>query len=187
MTPENENSFEVFLQEAFAHGAKGPEHTADSAEPEAVPDELRRAILASAKHESSRLLVDRIATAISQSGGSLDELAEEALDEEEQAHGFLIDGGDPRVLSPAGHARLLKAARLDASSWKELLTQAVASFVVFSRPTETDVVWGRTTGLSGDKRADALSAAEGFRDPGRARRVADEFVEEVMDEWINMT
>lgn len=187
MTTEKTDPFEKFLQEAFSEGVAEPEYAADSAGPETVPEELRAALVASAKQESSRLLVDRIAEAVGRFGGSLDELAEEALDEVEEAHEFLTAGGDPRVLSPSGHARLLKAAGLDVPAWKGLLTQAIASYIGFRRPTETDVVWGRTTGLSGDDRADALTGAEGIRDPERAKQVADQFVEEVIDEWTTMT
>ncbi len=178
--------FEDFLRLAFAGGVKEPEYEADTAEAEAVPSALLSSILAEAKQESSRLLARRMLEAADQIGWSLEDLAHEAVGEERQARRFLTSAGDPRQLSRYALARLLLRARLSPPAWKELLSQAVASYVVFPRPVEDDVILGRTSGLSGDQRADALSGGVAEKDPVRAKRVADEFVEEVVEAWMSL-
>jgi hypothetical protein len=80
----------------------------------------------------------------------------------------------------------LWTAGLKPGAWKALLGQAVASYTVFRRPVEGEVVWGRTTGLSGDERADAVSDAEFDRNPERASRVANDFVDEVIEAWTTL-
>jgi hypothetical protein len=186
LTNDADDRFEDFLRLAFAGGIGEPEYEVDSAEPEPVRPGLVRSILAETRRESSRLLARRLTKAAEHIEWSLEDLAHEATGEEQEARRFLTSGGDPRQLSAAGLARLLWRARLTLSAWKELLAQAVASHVVFRRPAEGDLIWGRTTGLTGDERADTLSGAEVERDPERARRVADEFVEEVVEEWTNL-
>lgn len=186
MSNDADDRFEDFLRLAFTGGVGEPEYEADSAEPEAVRPELVNSILAETRRESSRLLARRLTEAAERTGWSLEDLAHEAIGEEQEARRFLTSGGDPRQLSPSGLARLLWRARLTLPAWKELLVQAVASHVAFRRPVEGDVIWGRTTGLTGDERADALSRAEVERDPVRAKRMADEFVEEVFEEWTNL-
>jgi hypothetical protein len=184
--PGATDRFDDFLRLAFGEGVSEPEYEADAAEAEAVPSELVSSILADARRESSKLLASRIVAAAHRVKWSAEDLAHEAPGQEQEARQFLATGGDPRQLSPSSLARLLWQARLKLPAWKELLGQAVASYVVFRRPVEGDVVWGRTTGLSGDQRADALSGAEVVRDPVHAKRVADEFVEEVVEEWTSL-
>jgi hypothetical protein len=183
---DEKDRFDDFLHLAFAEGVDEPEYEADAAEAEPVPSELVSSVLAEARAESSRLLATRMVKAAERAGWSLEDLAYEAVGEEQEARQFLASGGDPRQLTASALARLLWRARLTLSAWKELLGQAVAGYVVFRRPEEGDVIWGRTTGLSGDQRAEALSGAEVERDPERAKRVADEFVEEVVEAWTTL-
>ena len=183
---DSTDRFDDFLRLAFASGVPEPKYEADAADAEAVPSELVSSILAEARWGSSKLLADRIVRAAQRIGWSPEDLAHEAVGQEAEASQFLSTGGDPRQLSPPALSRLLWRARLRLPAWKELLSQAIASYVVFRRPVEGDVVWGRTTGLSGDQRADALSEAEVERDPVRAKRVANDFVEEVVEAWTNL-
>jgi hypothetical protein len=184
--PAGADKFDDFLHAAFAGGIAEPEYEADAAEPEPVSSELETSILAQTRNESSRLLARRMVAAATSIGWSPEDLVHEAVDQEREARQFLATGGDPRQLSPRALARLLWTAGLRPSAWKALLSQAVASYVVFRRPVQGDVVWGRTTGLTGDERADALLGAEVQRDPERASRVAEEFVEEVVEAWMTM-
>lgn len=184
--PTGADKFDDFLHSAFVGGVAEPEYEEDAARPEPVPSELVTSVLAQTRKESSRLLAKRMVAAAERIGWSPEDLVHEAVGQEQEARQFLSTGGDPRRLSPHSVARLLWTIRLKPSAWKALLGQAIASYVVFRRPVEEDVVWGRTTGLSGDERADALIGVEVSRDPDRARRVANEFVEEVIDAWTTL-
>ena len=175
--------FDDFLYTCFAGGIVEPDYEADVAGPEAISPELATSILAQTRKESSRLFSRRMVAAAKGIGWSPEDLVHEAVGQEQEARVFLSTGGDPRQLSPRALAQQLWTVGLEPSTWRTLLGQAVASYVVFRRPAEGDVVWGRTTGLTGDERADALAGAEVRRDPERARRVADEFVEEVVEAW----
>lgn len=186
---EPTDSLDEFLSMAFVAGVAEPEYEFDAAKPEPVPSEVMESILKATREESSRLLARCMQRAAQRMGWSSDDLAYEAVGEEREAGHFLAKGGDPRRLLPVSWARLLWRARLTPSLWKGLLRQAVASYVVIHLPAEGDVVWGRTTGLSGDERADELSRLPGtepIRDPKRAKSVASEFVEEVFEEWTNL-
>jgi len=185
MTP-GADRFDEFLRAAFAGGIAEPVYEADVAEPAPLSSELVTSILAQARNESSRLLASGLVAAATRIGWSPEDLVHEAVGQEQEARQFLSTGGDPRRLSPGALARMLWTVRLRPTAWKSLLRQAVASYVVFHRPVQGDVVWGRTTGLSGDERADALLGAEVERDPERARSVADEFVEEVAEAWMTL-
>jgi hypothetical protein len=184
--PEGTDRFDELLRLAFTAGVAEPEYEADKAEPEAITPELVTSILGRVRDESSRLLASRITAAADRVGWSAEDLAHEAFGHEQEARQFLSTGGDPRPLSARGLAQVLWHARLKPSGWKDLLSQAVASYVVFQRPVEGDVVWGRTTGLSGDRRADGLLGAEVERNPERAKHVADDFVQEVSEEWTTL-
>lgn len=184
--PTGADKFDDFLHLAFAGGVAEPQYDEDAAGPEPVSSDLVTSILAQTRMESSRLLAKRMVAAAKRIGWSPEDLVHEAVGQEQEASQFLSTGGDPRRLSPHSLARLLWTIRLNPSAWKALLGQAIASYVVFRRPAEEDVVWGRTTGLSGDELGDGLLGVEVSRDPNRARRVADEFVEEVIDEWTTL-
>lgn len=181
--PEEMDGFDDFLLRAFESGVGKPEYKADMAQPEEIPPELASSILAQVRGESSRILAGRIVAGGDRAGWSIEDLIYEAVDEEREARQFLSAGGDPRRLSPRSLARLIWAARLEQSRWGELLGQAVADYIVSRRPIHGEVLWGRTTGLTGDQRAEALLGDEVERDPIQVRRLADEFVEEVIDAW----
>lgn len=183
---DDADGLDDFLHLAFAGGVGEPDYEADAAEAEPVSLGLMSSILAEARRGSSRLLASRMVKAAERSGWSLEDLAHEAIGEEQEARRFLASGGDPRQLSPSALAQLLWQTRLRVGAWRELLGQAVASYVIFHRPIEEEVIWGRTTGLTGDHRAEALSGGEVHRDPARARRVADQFVEEVIEAWTSL-
>jgi hypothetical protein len=180
-----DNRFEDFLQRAFSVGVPEPEYEADVASSLEVPAELRRRVLEQARRASAELLARRLLEAAAESGWSPEDLVHETLGHEREAEALLQGKGDPRGVTSAGLARLLWRLQLDPPRWRELLTQTVASFVVFVRPAEGHI-FGRTTGLAGERRAEALSGGELVRDPRRARQEATTFVEEVEDEWTTL-
>ena len=179
-------SFDEFLYRAYESGVSEPEYEADLAEAEAIRPELVTSILAQARRESPTILAERIVVAGDRAGWSAEDLAYEAVNEERVARQFLSAGGDPRQLSPRGLARLLWAAGLEPAQWRELLAQAVAGYVVGASGIQSGVVWGRTSGLAGDQRADALLGGEAERDPVAIGRVAGEYVDEVIEAWTSL-
>jgi hypothetical protein len=183
--PDLDRGFDEILRGAFAEGIPEPHYDADSAKEKDVPDDLRAQLLARASTESGRLFAERVLEAAERVGWTSDELAQEAIGVEREAAQLLRGHGDPRLLTSQGLARMLWRAELDPFSWSELLTQLVASMTLFPTPLHGEV-WGRTTGLSDAERGEAL-AEDVERDPVRAKRVADLFVEEVIDEWTSLT
>jgi hypothetical protein len=184
---DSSDSFDEFLYRAYESGVGEPEYEADLAQAEAIRPELVTSILAQARRESPRILAERIVAAGDQAGWSAEDLAYEAVNEERVARQFLSVGGDPRQLSPRGLAHLLWTAGLEPAQWRELLAQAVAGFVVGAGGIQGGGVWGRTSGLAGDQRADALlGGGEAERDPVAIGRVAGEYVEEVVEAWMSL-
>lgn len=183
--PGTDDRNDELLREAFATGLPEPEYEADSAQPEAPPAPLRARIIARAAQRTAELLTERLREGAEEIGWSLDDLAEEAGDEADQARALLRYGGDPRRLSSDALARLFWRVELEPADWSDLLLQAVVAHAVFPRPAQGEI-WGRTTGLTGPSRADALLGAAGERDPEKARRVARIFVDGVIEEWKSL-
>lgn len=184
--PERRDHLDDLLRQAFEAGIPEPEHEADKTSPVDVPVDLRARLLQRAAYASSELLGTRLRAAGEAAGWTMDELAAEAAEHAGDASNLLAGRGDPRRLPAHDLARLFRLIGLDPSEWSELLTQTVASHVMFPQPLQGQV-WGRTAGLTGRERAEALvSGTPPAKDPDRARRVAKDFVEEVIDEWKSL-
>lgn len=180
-----DDRLEDFLRKAFSAGVPEPEYDADMASPVEVSQELRRRVLEQVRRESGELLARRLLQAAEETGWTREELLHETLGHERETAALLEGWGDPRSLTPAGLARLLWRVELDPIRWRELLTQTVASLVVFARPAEGRI-FGRTTGLDDERRAYALAGGDVTRDPLRAWGEASSFVEEVEDQWTTL-
>lgn len=176
-------NFDEFLFQAYAAGVQEPSYGADSAPPLAVPKELTARVMRATKSASLALLADRVLSYGKSFGWDADELKYEAVGYETQAEKFLAGKGDPRTLTAEGVARLFHLVGLPLADWRTLLTQAVAGYVTF--PASGGQALGRTSGLSDEERATALSGEEA-KDPLRASRVANDFVEEVIEAWTNL-
>lgn len=184
--PGQRDPLDDLLRQAFEAGIPEPEYAADQASPVDVPADLRARLLQRASDASSEILGVRLREAGEAAGWTMDELAAEVAEHAGNASILLTGHGDPRRLPAHDLARLFRLVDLDPSEWSELLAQAVASHMLFSQPLQGQV-WGRTTGLTGQERAEALvSGTPPIRDPDRARKVAQDFVEEVIDEWKSL-
>jgi hypothetical protein len=178
---------EKALREAFAPAAERPEISASEAPPASIPTAWREELLARVAQRSSELLVQRICEHAEETGWNLDDLAEEARDSAEAARKFLRHGGDPQRLTPVAFAQLFWRIELVPSDWEELLRQTVSAFATIA-PPQAGTIMGRTTGLSGTLRSEALRApSKRHRDPARAVHAAEIFVDEVMSEWKRLT
>jgi len=181
--PNSDNRLDALLEQAFTLVTPRWDDDADRATPRQVPSELRARILERVAQVCSQLLARQLRDAGERIGWSVDDLAEEASDQADLARQFLRMGGDPSGLVPRAFARLFWRAELSPDDWHELLLQTIAAYAVFQPPMHGEI-WGRTHGLVGPLRADALSGATGGeRDPERAEKVARGFVEEVVEEW----
>jgi hypothetical protein len=176
-------NFDEFLHQAYTSGVKEPDYEADSASAVEVPEALRQKVAKAAMTESSRLLAVMILEAGESAGWDEDELVQEVVGHESEARKLLAGKADPRSLSATGLARLFMTVGLPPRSWKQLLVQTVTGFVTF--PGIGGQVLGRTSGLSAEDRASALGGSD--RDPARARPIAEDFVEEVVEAWTSLT
>jgi hypothetical protein len=179
-----DDNLHEFLNVADWSTVREPEYEADEAQAEEIPEELRQKVLVSAQTSSLDFLAKLVREAAESTGWSPDELAYEAIGHESDAAVFLLGRGDPRNVSASGLARLFKALGLEPSDWSRLLSQSVAGIVTF--PSTGGHILGRTSRLNQEERARALGSPE-TRDPSRAKKVADQFVEEVIDEWMILT
>lgn len=185
--PESKDRLEELLLAAFAGRVPEPTYEADNSVPKPVPGSLRERIIERARHHSSELLAERLRQAVDEEGWSVDDLASEAVDCEEDAKRFLTGIGNPYALPPGKLARILFRTKLESTDWKDLLMQALVSGFVGRQPMEGQV-WGRTSGLSLSGRSGKLDEGTPMmRDPAQAHRVAAAFIEEVMDEWTKLT
>ncbi|HYO46664.1 MAG TPA: hypothetical protein VEY33_08255 [Gemmatimonadota bacterium] len=178
------SNLDEFLHVAYSAGVPDPEDHLDVSEAQEVPVDLRRRVIERAAQASSEFLAEMLDEAAREGGWAPDELSYEAIGHETEAALVLRGRGDPRDVSPIGMAQLFHTVGLEPDGWQQLLTQTVASFVTF--PTSGTQVLGRTTGLSPEERARALRGPES-RDPARARKVAENFVEEVNEAWATLT
>jgi hypothetical protein len=181
----SDDPFERALRQAFSSGIAEPSYVADTADPETVPIDLVGRTIARAGNLSSELLAKKLVQAGAAAGWTTDELVTAAVGQEGEARDFLRGWRGLRRLEPRSLARLIWRSELDQPHWQTLLLQAVASSFVTSA-TEEGQVWGRTSGLSGAERGEAL-AGRGERDPEQVARAAAIFVEEVIDEWTSLT
>lgn len=185
MSRDADDQLEHLLRKAFRDSAAKPPDAADEAVPEPVPAYLRDEVLVRASRATAELFALRVLEAGERAGWGLEELIEDAPENEPLLRELLQGQADPIALSPEVFARVLWRVEFDPSDWRDLLFQLVASTVLFERPVEGET-WGRTTGLSGSRRSDALLGEALDREPWRAERVANAFVEEVVDEWKNL-
>ena len=187
MVPTPEDWLEKVLRGALVAPAQEPEISAADAPPVSIPVAWQEELLARVAQRSSDLLAQRIREGAEQTGWSLDDLAAEALDSLEAVQDFLHHGGDPQRLTPEAFARLFGCVELVPSDWQDLLRQTVSAFATTS-PSQSGTIMRQTTGLSGSARAEAFGGAGGGqRDPERAVRTAELFVEGVMSEWRTLS
>lgn len=187
MMPERADRFEELLRRAFKAGVSEPEYEADYASPESVPPELKARALEEARWFSTRLLANRLRSAGEESGWNIDDLASEAVGSEEEARRFLLGEKTPLALEPKHLARIFLRAGFPPDQWEILLFQATASQASYRQIPEGRI-WGRTSGLSDLLRTERLSGTgPEIRDPIWAERVARNFVDEVLEEWRNLT
>jgi hypothetical protein len=183
-TPED--WLEQALRQGLAPTARDDEAETSEGQSTPVPPEWREKLLARVARRSSVLLGQRILEHAEGTGWSLDALAEEAGDCAEAARDFLRRGGDPQRLAPEAFARLLWRVELPPPSWRDLLRQAVSAFATVAAP-QTGTIMGRTTGLSGISRAEALGDLKRHRDSQLAVHTAERYVDEVTSEWKRLT
>jgi hypothetical protein len=182
-----DDQLDHLLRKGLLDFAALPADASDEAHPEPVPADLRNEVIERASRATAELLALRVLSAGERAGWGPEELIEDAQgDDQELVREFLQGEADPIALSPDVFARVLWRVEFDPSEWQELLFQLVASSVFYNR--NEGETWGRTTGLSSRRRADALLDDEpGEHDPERAERVAKAFVAEVVDEWSSLT
>lgn len=184
---EPSDPFEKFLRSAYKAGVPEPEYKADDASPEEVSPELKARVLEEARRFSTRLLARRLCAAGEEAGLNIDDLASEAFGCEAEAKRLLQGEGTLLELEPRHVARMFFRARFGPDEWATLLFQSVASQAMRPEAPQGEI-WGRTTGLSKLLRAERLSGGKAQpRDAAWAERVAQGFVDEVLDEWQKLT
>lgn len=181
------DQYDKLILEAFASGLVDPRVAADASPPADLPPGLASRILASASTASQEILAERVRTAADAIGLSRSDLVELASGDETGARAFLDGRGSPDKVHPSTIARWFWALRLAPSRWHELLHQAIASSARFAPSGDGEVVFGRTTGLDDGSRAQALMSGRTLEDREKGRRVADQFVQEVMEDWETLS
>lgn len=154
----------------------------EDAKPEAISPALYASILDSATKRSSELLASTLVESALSHDWSLDDLAEEAGADRDIARSFLQRGGDPRGLRARIMARLLWRAGVSPQDFRELIVQAVVSHARYPK-LESGMSWARTAGLAGEERAKALEAGSLVRDPAKASKDAELYLEDVFSAW----
>lgn len=174
-------NLDEFLHVAYSAGVSDVDDEDNDAF-EAVPDRLRWQVIKKASQASSDFLAQLIREAGTEAGWADDELTYEVVGYESEAAKLLRGKLDPRNISVEGLAKLFLTVALEPDDFRDLLGQTVAAFASF--PIGGPNVLGRTSHLAPDERARLLGGEK--RDPVRAKREADSFVEEVIESWAQL-
>jgi hypothetical protein len=174
-----DRKLDELLARAVPEIEKEEDHALEKAPAVRVPEALKARVLLKAETYSAEHLAEILLASAKESGRGRQDLIE-AGGKGGKVEDVLDGRGDPRELGAGGFARLLKSAGIDPRAIGGEIAQAVAQFVTIY-PKKKRSIFVRAFARSSPEKA--ANPERPDRDPVKARKAGETFVDEVIAEW----